>query len=59
MQMEIELVQLRRLKIVSLVEGTTLLLLVFIAVPLKHLAGWKAMSSVMGPIHELAFLAYV
>lgn len=57
--LKIELAQLRRLKVVSLLEGTTLLLLVLVAVPLKHLAGWKTASSIMGPVHGLAFLAYV
>ena len=55
----IERAQLRRLKLMSLVEGTTLLLLVLVAVPLKHLAGWRLASSVMGPVHGLAFLAYL
>ena len=44
---------------VSLAEGTTLVVLVCIAVPLKHLAGYATATSVMGPIHGVAFLAYV
>jgi len=55
----LELGQLRRLEIVSLVEGSTLLLLLFVAVPLKHLAGLPVAVTVTGPIHGLAFLAYV
>lgn len=55
----IELAQLRRLEIVSTAEATTLLLLVGVAVPLKHLGGWNAGVRVMGPVHGLAFLAYV
>ncbi|ACB95513.1 DUF3817 domain-containing protein [Beijerinckia indica] len=43
----------------SLLEGTTLVLLVFIAVPLKHLGGCPIATSIMGPIHGLAFLFYV
>lgn len=57
-QCEIELAQLRRLEIVSLVEATTLVILVLIAVPLKHLAGWDLGVRALGPIHGLAFLAY-
>lgn len=55
---EIELAQLRRLEIVSFAEATTLVALVLIAVPLKHLAGWNMGVQVLGPIHGIAFLAY-
>lgn len=49
---------LRTLRLTSLAEGTTLLLLVLVAVPLKRLAGWPLGVSVMGPIHGAAFLLY-
>ena len=55
----LEMGQLRRLKIVSMLEATTLLLLVGVAVPLKHVAGWRMGVTMMGPVHGLAFLAYV
>jgi integral membrane protein len=51
--------QIRRLGIVSLLEASTLILLLFVAVPLKHLAGWPAAVAVVGPIHGLAFLAFL
>lgn len=51
--------QLQRFELASLVEGTTLLLLVGVAVPLKHLAGWSAGVSVLGPVHGAVFLAYI
>jgi integral membrane protein len=54
-----ELSQLRRMRAVSLLEGSTLLLLLLVAVPLKHLAGVSAATHVMGPIHGFAFLAYL
>ncbi len=54
-----ELSQLRRMRAVSLLEGTTLLLLVGIAVPLKHLAGFPVATAIMGPIHGIAFILYV
>ncbi len=54
-----QLSQLRRMRIISLIEGCTLLLLVLVAVPLKHLAGLPIATRVMGPIHGLAFLTYV
>lgn len=50
--------QIRRLRLVSLAEGLTLLLLVLIAVPAKYLFGLPVATRIMGPIHGLAFLAY-
>ena len=50
---------LRTLRLASLGEGATLLLLVLIAVPLKRLAGMPEAVSVMGPIHGAAFLLYL
>jgi len=49
--------QVRRLGIASLLEASTLILLLFVAVPLKHLAGWSAAVAIVGPVHGLAFLA--
>ncbi|BAM92205.1 conserved membrane hypothetical protein [Bradyrhizobium oligotrophicum S58] len=54
-----ELSQLKRMRALSLIEGSTLLLLVLVAVPLKHLAGFAIATRIMGPIHGLAFLTYV
>lgn len=51
--------QIRRLGMVSLLEASTLILLLFVAVPLKHLAGWSAAVAVAGPVHGLAFLAFL
>jgi integral membrane protein len=51
--------QLRRLEVASLVEAATLVLLVVVAVPLKHAAGWPLGVRLMGPVHGLAFLAYL
>lgn len=49
---------LQGLRRAALAEGTTLVLLVLVAVPLKHLAGWPLAVQVMGPVHGLAFLAW-
>ena len=54
-----ELGQLRRLEMVAFVEATTLLLLLCVAVPLKHVAGIGSVVHVMGPVHGVAFLTYV
>lgn len=48
----------QRLRYASLLEGTTLLVLLAIAVPLKHLAGWDMGVKLMGPVHGLAFVSY-
>lgn len=50
---------LQRLRIVALIEGATLLFLVGIAVPLKHLMGFPAVVSVAGPVHGLVFMFYL
>ena len=50
---------LRRLRLAGWIEGTTLLLLIGVAVPLKHQAGLPQAVSLMGPLHGLAFLAYL
>lgn len=50
--------ELRRLRFASMFEGTTLLVLLLVAVPLKHIAGWDVAVKVMGPLHGLAFLIY-
>jgi integral membrane protein len=54
-----EQVQLRRMRWVSLLEGSTLIALVFVAVPLKHIFGYPAATAILGPIHGAAFLLYV
>ena len=55
----LELLQLRRLELALLVEAATLILLVGIAVPLRHLLGKPLAVTVMGPVHGLAFAAYL
>ncbi len=47
------------LRLAGHLEGTTLLLLVFIAVPLKHIGGEPLAVSIMGPIHGLSFVMYL
>ncbi|KVL22704.1 DUF3817 domain-containing protein [Burkholderia sp. MSMB1826] len=49
---------LRNLQYLSLLEATTLVVLVCVAVPLKHLAGYPVAVSIMGPVHGVAFVMY-
>lgn len=52
-------VSLRNLRIMAMIEATTLVLLVFVAVPLKHLGGMPAAVKWLGPVHGVAFVAYL
>ncbi len=40
-------------------DGVALLGLVLIAVPLKRLAGWPILVSILGPIHGVLFISLV
>lgn len=53
-----DLAQVRRLRLASFVEAGTLLLLLLVAVPLKHLFGYPMATRIMGPVHGAAFVAY-
>ncbi len=48
-----------RLRFLGLLEGVSLLLLVGIAVPAKHLYGHPVLVEVIGPIHGVLFLLFV
>jgi integral membrane protein len=50
--------RLRHLRLASLAEGATLLLLLLVAVPLKRMADLPLAASIMGPLHGLAFVIY-
>ncbi|MBC7925407.1 MAG: DUF3817 domain-containing protein [Bryobacteraceae bacterium] len=48
-----------RLRLFALAEGTSFLVLLGIAVPLKHLGGHPELVRIMGPIHGALFVLYV
>lgn len=48
-----------RLRFVAVLEGITLLMLIFITVPLKYLFHIPEGSAILGPIHGVLFLLYV
>jgi integral membrane protein len=48
-----------RLRIISFLEGASLLLLVFVAVPLKYYGSYPAMVRALGPVHGALFLLFV
>ena len=43
----------------ALFEGTSLLLLLFVAMPLKYYAGIPEAVQIIGPIHGFLFLAFI
>ena len=48
-----------RLRVLAILEGLSLLMLVFVCVPLKYIFGIPQLSSVIGPIHGVLFLLFV
>lgn len=48
-----------RLRIIGLLEGISLLLLVFVAVPLKYMAANGTWVKTLGPVHGALFLLFV
>jgi len=49
---------LKTLRLFSILEGTSLLLLLFIAVPLKRLMDMPEAVSIIGPIHGGLFILF-
>ena len=50
---------MRRLRVLAVAEATTLLLLVCAAVPLKYGAGLPIATSIVGPMHGVAFALFI
>ena len=48
-----------RLRLLAILEGLSLLVLVFVSVPLKYIFGITQLSRVLGPIHGILFLLFV
>ncbi|MEP7729879.1 DUF3817 domain-containing protein [Marinomonas primoryensis] len=49
---------MKMLRFISILEGTSLLLLLFVAVPLKRLMDMPEMVSLIGPVHGGLFIAF-
>lgn len=47
------------LRLIGLLEGISLLALLFIAVPVKHFFGDPTLVRLIGPVHGLLFLLFV
>jgi integral membrane protein len=50
---------LRQLRLVALLEGTSFLVLLFIAMPLKYLAGLPLAVRIVGSVHGVLFLMFM
>ncbi|HVM28313.1 MAG TPA: DUF3817 domain-containing protein [Mycobacteriales bacterium] len=50
---------LSRFRVMALVVGIGLLILFFVAVPLRYLAGHAEFSEVFSPIHGAAYMVYL
>ncbi len=48
-----------RLRLLAVLEGLSLLVLVFVSIPLKYIYGITQISTVLGPIHGILFLLFV
>lgn len=48
-----------RLRIIAILEGISLLTLIFIAVPMKHMMENPAFVKIMGPVHGALFLLFL
>jgi integral membrane protein len=51
--------QIGRLRIVGFLEGISLLLLIFVAVPLKHYFNDPTLVKNLGPVHGTLFLLFI
>jgi integral membrane protein len=54
-----EIKAIRQLRHIGLIEGTSTLLLFFVAMPLKYAADMPKAVSIVGMIHGLLFILYV
>jgi integral membrane protein len=50
---------LRQLRLVAFLEGSSFLILLFVAMPLKYLAGYPLAVRVVGSIHGALFLLFL
>jgi integral membrane protein len=48
-----------RLRIIAILEGISLLTLVFVAVPIKYMMGNPAFVKMVGPVHGALFLLFL
>lgn len=50
---------IKHLQLIAIIEGTTLILLLLVAMPLKYNFGLPEAVSLVGPVHGIAFIIYI
>jgi len=50
---------LNRLRVLAFLEGISLLILVFVSLPLKYMFGITTISAIVGPVHGILFILFV
>ena len=53
------MIQIRRFRMIALAEGSSFLILLFVAMPMKYVMGMPRVVTVVGAIHGMLFLLYV
>ena len=53
------LTPIHRLRFLALLEGTSLVVLVFVAVPLKYLFQQPSLVQILGPVHGILFILFI
>ncbi len=48
-----------KLKLISTIEGISLIILIFVAMPLKYIWGYKIATIIMGSIHGVLWLSFL
>ena len=51
--------ELKRFRLINKIEGYSFLLLLFVAMPLKYLAGFPIATKIAGMIHGVLFIAFI
>ncbi|WP_457644389.1 DUF3817 domain-containing protein [Persephonella sp.] len=50
---------LRKLTVISILEGISLVILLFVAMPLKYIGGYKIATLIVGSAHGILWLAFL
>lgn len=50
---------LTRYRVIAWIVGTFLIVLVFVAMPLKYIGGHEEMSAIISPVHGFCYMVYL
>ncbi len=51
--------ELKKFRLINKIEGYSFIILLFIAMPLKYMAGYPIATKIMGMIHGVLFIAFI